>query len=83
MFLIIIIVINNQLCFFVKKKKVVSLPVTHSFSKGRKRAVPSVGCSTEAFRNSDLVLKYQVPILGHHLLKSAQPVGWDGRGSFH
>ena len=34
-------------------------------------------------RNSDLVLKYQVPILGHHLLKSAQPVGCDGRGSFH
>ena len=66
----LIIVINNQLCFFVKKKKVVSLPVTNSFSKGRKRAVPSVGCSTEAFQ--ELRLGAEVP--GSHTGSSSAEV---------
>ena len=81
MFLIIIIVLNHQLCFFVKKKNVVSLSVTHSSSKGRKRAVPSVGCSTEVFQ--ELRLGAEVP--GSHTGSSSADVctagglGWKGK----
>ena len=75
--------IKSPALFLCKKKKknVVSLPVTHSSSKGRKRAVPSVGCSTEVFQ--ELRLGAEVP--GSHTGSSSADVctagglGWKGK----
>lgn len=85
MFLIIIVIVINSnkspTLFLCKKKKVVSLPVTHSFSKGRKRAVPSVGCSMKVFQK--LRLGAEVP--GAHTGSSsaegciAGGLGWKGK----
>lgn len=81
--MVLIIVINNQLCFFVKKKKWFLFLSQIASQKAEREQFQVWAAARKRSRNSDLVLKYQVPILGHHLLKSAQPVGCDGRGSFH
>ena len=67
-----------------KKKKMWFLFLSHICPQKAEREQFQVwAAARKCSRNSDLVLKYQVPILGHHLPTSAQPVGWDGRGSFH